>query len=664
MLKTSSSKGKSENRNYTRLRQIGIYAQNAEISPTASIINNNSTKCPTFNVGTIGNVNFSYNYSLHFADLSLNNQLNISPLSGTSYTLSPEQLNLLLSTYPNGFVWWASVECSSSPSTGLYYSQLYQYTVTASNISLNVTKSSTLTAAAEFTATDGTLVGSMTNTVWYKFTAPVTANYRFESSGNVDTYGELFSRIVPDGTTYDRVTYNDDGGPSSNFSISYSLNKDDVIYVRVRGYNYTKTGTFSIKVSINATELTSDSSYSNTLTAGVYNWYSFIPSASGYYTICSLGSIDDVCEMYTASGSYLDKNDDAGVSLNFSLTKYLTGGTTYYFMVRGITTSTNGSYTIYVVPTYEIAVNGTHSAYLDSEGAIWYRFQAPYAGTYSFYTEGTVDTYGRIYSDFNPVGDTTSRVAYNDDGRDSYNFKITRYLNTNQIIYIQVTGYGSDDFGDFDFLAKYVPTEITLDDNEYSYISNGNELWYSFTAPTTASYVFYTVSDVDTYGELYNTFLYGGSSTSRVSYNDDSGEGLNCSIIYNLTAGETIYFRVRGYSSSTNGYISLYVSKYLVATFNAEYTLTISSGDEYWYKFTAPNDATYTFIIWGQEDVYMDLYSYYHYEDLSYADEFHRINQRQVSYNMTEGETIYFCVSAGTDIEDLPIEVIVCIPVG
>lgn len=93
----------------------------------------------------------------------------------------------------------------------------------------------------------------MTNTVWYKFTAPTTATYSFVSSGNVDTYGELFSRIVPDGTTYDRIAYNDDGGTDNNFAISYSMNQGEVIYIRVRGYNSTKIGQFSIVVSEDTT---------------------------------------------------------------------------------------------------------------------------------------------------------------------------------------------------------------------------------------------------------------------------------------------------------------------------------------------------------------------------------------------------------------------------
>lgn len=107
--------GKSENNNYTTMNQIGQYAQNAKISPTVSCTNNNSTACPTFTINTIGNSNFDYSYSLHFATSSLTNQLNISPISGASYTLSPDQLNLLMTTYPNGFVWWASVDCTSSP---------------------------------------------------------------------------------------------------------------------------------------------------------------------------------------------------------------------------------------------------------------------------------------------------------------------------------------------------------------------------------------------------------------------------------------------------------------------------------------------------------------------------------------------------------------------
>lgn len=84
---------------------------------------------------------------------------------------------------------------------------------------------------------------------WFKFTAPSTGEYIFESTGTTDTYAELFSGLAVAKSTTNRLTFNDDGGDSSNFKINYTLTKGDIVFLRVRGYSWTKTGEFSVKVT-------------------------------------------------------------------------------------------------------------------------------------------------------------------------------------------------------------------------------------------------------------------------------------------------------------------------------------------------------------------------------------------------------------------------------
>ncbi|MCM1130383.1 MAG: hypothetical protein NC310_08700 [Roseburia sp.] len=83
---------------------------------------------------------------------------------------------------------------------------------------------------------------------WFVFTAPQNATFIFETTGSTDTYGELFSQIVAGRTSDNQITYNDDGGEGNNFKISYSLNKGDVIYLRVRGYNWDRVGEFTLSM--------------------------------------------------------------------------------------------------------------------------------------------------------------------------------------------------------------------------------------------------------------------------------------------------------------------------------------------------------------------------------------------------------------------------------
>lgn len=84
---------------------------------------------------------------------------------------------------------------------------------------------------------------------WFVFTAPQSATFVFETTGSTDTYGELFSKMVGGRASDYQITYNDDGGEDRNFKISYSMNKGDVVYLRVRGYNWDRVGEFTLSMS-------------------------------------------------------------------------------------------------------------------------------------------------------------------------------------------------------------------------------------------------------------------------------------------------------------------------------------------------------------------------------------------------------------------------------
>ena len=85
---------------------------------------------------------------------------------------------------------------------------------------------------------------------WYKFTAPVSGEYQFYTEGSTDTYGELFSAVVAARSTENRLSngYNDDSGDGNNFLLEYDLEANQTVYLRVRGWNWTRTGSFNIIV--------------------------------------------------------------------------------------------------------------------------------------------------------------------------------------------------------------------------------------------------------------------------------------------------------------------------------------------------------------------------------------------------------------------------------
>lgn len=83
---------------------------------------------------------------------------------------------------------------------------------------------------------------------WYHFKAPDNGIYKFKTSSNTDTYGELFTQIVPGTSTSGILIDDDDGGEDLNFELTYEIFKGRTIYLRVRGYNWRKSGLYSVFV--------------------------------------------------------------------------------------------------------------------------------------------------------------------------------------------------------------------------------------------------------------------------------------------------------------------------------------------------------------------------------------------------------------------------------
>ena len=102
----------------------------------------------------------------------------------------------------------------------------------------------------------------------------------------------------------------------------------------------------------------------------------------------------------------------------------------------------------------------------------------------------------------------------------------------------------------------------------------GEYLIYSFTAPASATYRFYTTGSYDTYSYLYD------SSWTLLDEDDDGGEGVNTAVSCGLEAGETCYFVVRMLDSSETGSFTVAVAQ--SASIEGA-TVTLSA---YSYEFT------------------------------------------------------------------------------
>lgn len=83
---------------------------------------------------------------------------------------------------------------------------------------------------------------------WFHFIAPVSGYYRFYSEGDTDTYLSMFNQIVPSQSSVGELKHDDDSGNGYNFSLTYKLKSNQVLYLRVRGYNWNRIGLYHFKV--------------------------------------------------------------------------------------------------------------------------------------------------------------------------------------------------------------------------------------------------------------------------------------------------------------------------------------------------------------------------------------------------------------------------------
>ena len=155
-----------------------------------------------------------------------------------TYTFSNAEWATLLNLADGVVHWtvkaWQTTEFTTGP-----YSSEYR--------TLNVPKIHTLSEQAPVQSEGFAFLGSD----WYKFVAPADGKYAFLTTGNSNTYGELFS-AVPFGndtsTTGLENGSDDDSGDGNNFRIEYTLQKDSVIYLRVRGYSWLSVGSYVAQV--------------------------------------------------------------------------------------------------------------------------------------------------------------------------------------------------------------------------------------------------------------------------------------------------------------------------------------------------------------------------------------------------------------------------------
>lgn len=257
-------------------------------------------------------------------------------------------------------------------------------------------------------------------------------------------------QIMLSGST-DMTSYSWDNG----YMGSEIYHKVGIVGCTAEGYSVSTSCDTGTSSSLsNATLLTLNSWMSGTIScSGDQDWYKFVTSGAGCYTISTQGSMDSMGYLYDANGCLITYNDDCNGSRNFSITATLSANTTYYLMVKAYGSNT-GTYSVGVVfegstdadqggSTPEVKGtlltldNWVNDSIECSNDEKWYTFRATAGnGTYIITTKGTMDTMGYLYDSNN------NRIAYNDDSN-GLNFKISACLSGGSTYYVKVRAFST-----------------------------------------------------------------------------------------------------------------------------------------------------------------------------------------------------------------------------
>lgn len=126
----------------------------------------------------------------------------------------------------------------------------------------------------------------------------------------------------------------------------------------------------------------------------------------------------------------------------------------------------------------------------------------------------------------------------------------------------------------------------------------GETVTYRFTAPKTATFIFWSDSSTDTCGRILD------ADGNEIYSNDDGGNGNNFRIEFPATSGQTYYLQVNLYNTSNTGQFDVYIAP-------DEYTASINvktykaSGNAY-ITGTATGDTFYDIYVDGSR-VYSDI---------------------------------------------------------
>lgn len=157
-------------------------------------------------------------FDIHFEGGGANS-IDVLGITNTWYTPTDDQKRIMLS-WPNDSVTWYVTSHTSNINDYIYPFTGCDNTIPKKLIGLVCDENDMYSYSAG-------------ETQWYKIIAPKRSIFRFQSSGNANVSGELFSSMVLDGDTTGCLASSNLNG-TGNFVLDYKMAQNQILYLRVK----------------------------------------------------------------------------------------------------------------------------------------------------------------------------------------------------------------------------------------------------------------------------------------------------------------------------------------------------------------------------------------------------------------------------------------------
>lgn len=264
-----------------------------------------------------------------------------------------------------------------------------------------------------------------------RFTAPSAGTYIFKFSSDIYTKGHLLDE------NYSELDY----GTGTSITLYRQLAKNQVIYVTAEPYSVSDSGSVTLNISKGKTSGSVSVGENKVwINADTASTFKFTVPSDGLYCF-------ETGEGNTIYGYLFDENmNPIAEAENYGplvLRRYLLKDQVVNIRIRYSYSSTYGTETLKITKDTScktVALNNNTIAIQAGKQTV-VMFVAPADKIYSFETTGSMDPRGYLYDE------NMQMIASNDDGGTDYNFRITKYLTKNQLVFIGVDYYSSSDSG-------------------------------------------------------------------------------------------------------------------------------------------------------------------------------------------------------------------------